>query len=378
MINKFYLNKVFPETHEIFSFEYKNFEQIKNSCIYVFDTNILFIPFYITKKGLSDYQAIFSKIKNQKRLYIPGHVSREFAKNRGDVIKTIFRKLNESKQNISNFNSKLDSLPILEENEDYLNIKKIEKEIAELKEKYKDNIDNLSDHVKSWNWNDPVSSFYKKFWTKDMIFDLDVDEGEISTDLEFRINHKIAPGYNDSNKLDNGIGDLIIWKTILEIGKKRKQDVVFVTDDAKNDWFYSEFNTVLYPKFELFDEFRRSTNGKTISIINFEKFLVSQDAKAETIEELKEIKTEKGFLIISRDVFISELDRSLNIAKDKGGFVSSKFFVETWLAKQSFDIGNSWELFNKLTREGVIETYLHEDPRGEYPPTLAVRMCIRE
>lgn len=158
-------------------------------------------------------------------------------------------------------------------------------------------------------------------------------------DLDFRVEHQIASGFKDSKKIDNGIGDLTIWQTILEIAKDKQKDVVFVTNEKKNDWFYNEFNTTLYPKFELFDEFRRFTGGNSICIVNFEKFLMSQNASEDTIKELQGLRAESGFLIISREVLISELQRSFKVAKDKeNGFVSSKFFVETLLAKISYMI----------------------------------------
>ena len=74
---------------------------------------------------------------------------------------------------------------------------------------------------------------------------------------------------------------------MLEIAKDKGKDLIFVTNDQKNDWFYKQDKIGLYPKYELFDEFRRFTNGKSIAIVNFVKFLELSKAKEDTIAEVK-------------------------------------------------------------------------------------------
>ncbi len=372
-MDRFYLKKTYPEAEKIFEFSFKDFEKIKNNCIYIFDTNVLFVPFSISKKGLKDYKKIFKHLKTKKRLYIPARVAREFANNRGDNIKTIYRKLKEARDRLNKVGFDLSNLPILDDEKSYKRIKEIESEVSKLKDEYREKVDELTDSIKKWNWNDPVSDFYRELWNKEMIVEVKKDEKEIQNDLEFRFQHQIAPGYKDKSKIDDGIGDLIIWQTILEISKDKQKDIVFVTNEEKNDWFYKEYNTTLYPKFELFDEFRRFTGGKSISIINFEKFLVSQNANEETIKEVQELRAESGFLIVTKPIFIKELKKSLKIAEDMEGFVSAKFFIETFLANKFYDIASSWELLNNLVKENVIEIYTHIDENGHYPPINAIR-----
>jgi hypothetical protein len=49
----------------------------------------------------------------------------------------------------------------------------------------------------------------------------------------FRFANQIPPGYKDAGKADEGIGDYLIWETILEIGRTRKASVIFVTGGEK-------------------------------------------------------------------------------------------------------------------------------------------------
>ena len=114
--------------------------------------------------------------------------------------------------------------------------------------------------------------------------------------------NKIAPGYKDSGKDDDGLGDIIIWNTLLEIGSDKKSDVVFVSNDQKSDWFYKHDRLALYPKYELLDEFRRTSKGKTLHIISFTKFLEIQNANPKTLVEMKK-RFPKIFILILTELF---------------------------------------------------------------------------
>ena len=66
-----------------------------------------------------------------------------------------------------------------------------------------------------------------------MIINVKEDKNKLEENLNYRIEHQIAPGFKDSKKPDKGIGDLIIWQTILELSKDKKKDIVFVTNEKK-------------------------------------------------------------------------------------------------------------------------------------------------
>ncbi len=374
-MDNYYLEKIFPDPKALFEFEFKDLNMIKKDCLFIFDTNVLFVLFLVSSKSFKDYKKICEKLRDANRLFIPARVAREFAKNRGDNIKTVFRKLHEARERLGKGGFDLNTLPILEENSDYKRIKTIEKKVADFKIEYRDKIDSITSEIKRWNWNDPVSEFYKTLWTSDSIVEMQFDDDKLKDSLKFRHEHQIAPGYKDKTKVDAGIGDLIVWQTIMEIAKDNGKDIAFVTNEEKNDWFYNEKNTALHPKFELFDEFRRFTGGQSIAIINFKEFLEVQEAKSETIDEVKELRAPSGFLNIDKDAVIEELKKALSVALDmENGFVGSKFFVETFLARKLYDIASSWEVVNDLISEGIIEIYKHHDPDGIYPPISALRL----
>lgn len=286
--NHFYLEKVFPEPDKIFSFEFSEVEQIAKDAIFVLDTNVLFVPFDSSEKSVTEIKSILKKLKAKGKLFIPARVAREFANNRAKRIGELFLKIRQTRDNLNTGHFKLDDYPILEGNENYINLKSIFSKINELIKESRKELDQIESGIRSWNWNDNVSKMYRDIFTPGTIIEVQKENDKIVEDLKFRIEYKIAPGYKDGGKIDDGIGDLLIWTTILEIAKDKKSDVIFVSNDQKNDWFYKQDKIGLYPKYELFDEFRRYTNGKSIHIVNFPKFLELQDAKEETIIEVTE------------------------------------------------------------------------------------------
>ena len=229
----FYLNKIFPEPEKVFSFKYKEINDIKDTCIYILDTNVLLIPYFTSKDSLDDFKRIFSKLKNENRLIIPARVAMEFAANRGTKLARIFATIHEVKDQLNKSDFKFENFPILEGQTNYENIITIQNKINKLKPEFRKNLDSLGDYVQKWNWNDPVSQLYREIFTNDLIVKLKKSESDIEEDLNFRIQHEIPPGYKDSKKIDQGIGDLIIWHTILQIGKELNNDVIFVTNEKK-------------------------------------------------------------------------------------------------------------------------------------------------
>lgn len=369
------MEKIFPEADKVFSFHYKTADEIKDNCVYILDTMVLLIPYFTSKESIKDFETIFKKLKDKNQLFIPARVAREFAKNRGQKIAETYNKIIESQDRLNKAQITLEKFPIFETNEDYIKLKELEKEINKLKDDYRDKLKELSEDLKNWKWDDPVSKMYQEVFTSETIVETKQNQEELERNLEFRFQHLIPPGYKktDQSKPDSGIGDLIIWFTTLEIGKEKQTDIIFVTNEEQNDWFYRHQGTALSPKYELLDEFRRFTEGKSISIINFSNFLVLQDAQKETVEEVKVLYADTGFKIISKDEFMINLADSEETFRQRNGFLGAKFFVETVLADKGYDIGTCWELLKQLDGK-EIESYEWRDPKGVFRPLRAIRV----
>ncbi|AJH24038.1 hypothetical protein XM40_08435 [Bacillus velezensis] len=107
---------------------------------------------------------------------------------------------------------------------------------------------------------------------------------EIYGQGEERFSKKIPPGFKDAKtkegqtKFFNGInyedrfGDYVLWKQIMDYSKENNRDIIFVTDDQKEDWWYIASGKTLGIHPELVQEFSRNTN-QSFYMYNTKRFL---------------------------------------------------------------------------------------------------------
>lgn len=73
-----------------------------------------------------------------------------------------------------------------------------------------------------------------------------------------RVEQREPPGYLDKNKDDQrAAGDYLVWEQVLIEAERRSCDVVFVTNDVKDDWWRREAGEQRGPRLELVAELRR-------------------------------------------------------------------------------------------------------------------------
>lgn len=104
--------------------------------------------------------------------------------------------------------------------------------------------------------------------------------------MKWRYKREIPPGYKDKEKFDEGIGDLLIWKTVIEIAKDKEMPVLFVTEDAKSDWWVQS-EGAFQPRIELIEEFRRETNGETIHLLPLSELIELFGASEDAVQDTK-------------------------------------------------------------------------------------------
>lgn len=279
----FHHNKTYPKANNIFTTELPNIESIKDNCVFVLDTNALLVPFSTGSESLEEIAKIFSILKNDNRLKIPDQVAREFADNRPKKIGEMFHALNSKRNGINDH--KIGSYPLLEGLLEYGEILELEKQLQELTAKYRKSIGKVVDTIRNWSWDDPVSVIYRKLFTPEIVHELTFDPKEVEKDLHYRYLHKIPPGYKDDGKEDSGIGDFLIWLSILDIGKT-KRNVVFVSGDVKPDWYHKSSKEALYPRFELLTEFNIISENHSFHMIRLSELLKLMGAKAEVVSEV--------------------------------------------------------------------------------------------
>lgn len=282
----FIANSTYPDAGAVFANIPPKLASVKDTSIIVLDTNALFVPYSIGKDSLEQIKKTYKALTAQKRLMIPGQVAREFAKNRAGKLIELFQRLSQKRNSIQDL--QMGKYPLLEANANYQSAVKLEDAINKQIQDYRKAIGKVLQGIQEWNWDDPVSLLYNETFVTECVFDPQFDKEKISSELETRYQHSIPPGYKDANKDDSGVGDFLIWKTILEIGKVRKSGIIFVTGDEKFDWRHKIDKQVLYPRYELVDEFRRETNGFPFHLIQFSEFLGLFGASDNVVEEVRQ------------------------------------------------------------------------------------------
>lgn len=112
---------------------------------------------------------------------------------------------------------------------------------------------------------------------------------------------KIPPGYRDSSKTENKFGDLIIWKQMLQKGISTKKPMIFITDDAKEDWWERVHGKTIGARPELVEEYLAASEGKRIhfySTMRFLEYARSHGAKIsdEALEETNAVSKSQSTL----------------------------------------------------------------------------------
>jgi len=285
----FISNSIYPEAESLFKIP-KSLEEIKDESYVVLDTNSLLVPYATSKESLNQIQSTYTTLVEQKRLIIPGQVAREFVNNRANKIVELYQQISQ-KQDYIKLPTSGGKYPLLESLPDYQELIQVGKELKEKADQYRKVVRKLLEHIEGWNWDDPVSKIYSDLFGQGVVIDLELDEQEkeeIENQLDIKNRHKLPPGYKDYSKDDKGIGDLLIWRTILHIGKNNKKSVIFVSGDEKQDWWYRSANKALYPRYELVDEFRRYSEGQAFHIIGLSSLLEMYGADDKVIREVEE------------------------------------------------------------------------------------------
>ncbi|KES15218.1 PIN domain protein, partial [Gilliamella apicola SCGC AB-598-B02] len=275
----------------------------KSATLFILDTNILLNLYSYRKNTQEDFFRILEKLKD--RIWIPYHVMLEYHRNRLKVINDKENTINEIIKWCKDMRLEFPN-DLLEKKDEknipqifkdfsrkYPDLKnewdKIKKDInntfSKNKERYIERIKQVTDNGIGINNHDKVYDSLKEILINiGTAYDENFIENIKKIGKE-RYSHKRPPGYKDVSKdqdednvyYHNGCaipykyGDLIIWEEIKRYVNNgnnplKIQNIVFVTDDNKDDWVqkhYSGEKTISMARYELFDELL--TEAKHIS-----------------------------------------------------------------------------------------------------------------
>jgi hypothetical protein len=315
--NPFILLRKYPNVDSILKGHQAGLGDYAN-CLFVLDANTLLAPYGLKKDGIDKIKSIYASLVSANKLFVPMHAMREFADNRPSKISDIFSNIDKALSAIPGWKD-LD-YPILNDLDSFQKLSAFKETFKSTTKQYREHLQALADEVINWDWQDPITKLYAEIFNKGIFIDTDESEENLLKDFSFRTENNIPPGFKDKTKSENGIGDLLIWKSILKLGGDKKVDLIFVTNDEKPDWFVQGNGKAIITRFELVDEYYRMTGGKSFACMNFSSFLALQGAAPTIVADVEKAA--------KRDVAESE-NRLFQIDNTESSSISTPTSINT-------------------------------------------------
>jgi predicted nucleic-acid-binding protein len=282
--NPFRLEEIFEDAAQIFR-PYRVSAASREDVLIAVDTNVLLLPYTIRKDGLPKLEQFYEKLRADKRLFLPERVAREFILHRDKKLAELIKTINDLKSRIASGETPLS--PILEGVEGSEALAAASKALHSARSDYAKALDSIEAKVRAWSGDDPVTAIYAKVFSADNIVGTSQPRDDLRKEWARRSLEQIPPGYKDSSKSDSGIGDFLVWKSLLEIGSKYKKDLIFVTGDEKSDWFIRANGAGAYPRPELIAEYRRHSEGSNLRLISFHDVLREMSVPSDVVSEVE-------------------------------------------------------------------------------------------
>jgi hypothetical protein len=285
----FWLTDLYPDAAALIAHDIVELPEAVKDCIVVLDGNILLWPYDYSTASLKAVEDVYRRLADDKRLIVPGQAVREYYKHRSRKIAAIGQKIEGviSKSNHQIF----DKISILEEDKDYKAARKVAVDIQKKGQEIANRFKAINHRLKNDVGADRVSALYRDV-LKDCIIELPMDakgRQELLDDAKRRSRLEIAPGFKDDSKADGGIGDLLIWKTLLSVAAERKCHAIFVTDEAKNDWWVRS-NGAYHPRPELIEEYRAHSGGKSLHMMPLSGLLAAFESPTDVVQQALELE----------------------------------------------------------------------------------------
>lgn len=281
----------------------ENLEKIFNEATIVLDTNSLLNLYRYSRETRIKYLEILSNVED--RIFLTHNICTEFYKNRYVLIanrlvfkKTIIELIEEYNGKLLNIvqssscgsNKYNNALSILKHEDELRNkiIEELDKSIKKLKRilnSFEEEID-----IKYLQNNDPILTEVVRMYNNKVSSEIPYEEKEkIYKEGSERYKKQTPPGYKDIDKPEpDRYGDLIIWKELEKLSITLAKDILFVSDDLKEDWIIDFKGTKLGPRKELIKEFYNNTKHLFYSITSKDFIkLISEKFSVKDIESLE-------------------------------------------------------------------------------------------
>jgi hypothetical protein len=294
----------------------KEFSELWQQCIFIFDTNVLLDFYEHRKETREDFFKVLDAIKN--RLWIPHQVALEYHENRINRIKQAECNFAEAKKILDIEASKIleqKTIQALSHNfkSQYLSSESVQ----ELREDVKKVFDSFWNKLASCR--EDLIQIDGSDYIRDKITDLfqgkigeppinQAELDEIYSEGQQRYKISRPPGFKDQQDKDpdshyicKGLafkrvyGDLILWKQILkQVKSKSLSHIIFITGDNKPDWWRKEHGEIIGGRPELVEEILEAGASlfymyKPERFLEYARKYLQLEVKEESIQQVEEV-----------------------------------------------------------------------------------------
>lgn len=347
---------------------------IWKQCIFAFDTNVLLNLYRFRMEGQNQLLQILEKLAD--RVWLPNQVAFEFHRNRLEVITEQFDVYTKIKTLVNNtrndFSKNFTRHPIID-------LEKIEEVLNSTISKTSEILEGAEGHHPELLSDDSLLTKISN------VFEgrtgAEYPEQTLITKLKTateRCLKEIPPGYKDFNNPKKTTelrkcGDAIIWFQLLDYAKTIKVPLVFVTDDAKEDWWLEHKGKTIGPRPELIKEMRVTSDAAFYLYSSSQFIKYAADflglATEKAFREAEEIQKEDKFIEDQNNEKAQSLTYfDLGIEKGIIGQEIGSFFSDLGVTFYNARFADAQGIFNPS--KIAIKTFENHDPRNLFPLTL--------
>jgi PIN like domain len=227
-----------------------DYQKVLTSGLVVLDTSTLLNLYRYHAKTREELVQVLRRLSG--RVWVPNHAMYEFFEKRLGVIDSHAKELGQALDRLNGYGAQLEqvirtwanrvSLPEEQFNELFEGgLQPAIASIASLVDRVRAiSVDNAFEHADD-TAKDPVIAALSEILMNGVGAPLPDDElQEAKKAASKRFANKIPPGWKDADKSENQEGDYLIWYQTLQEAKRRGADALFVTGDAKEDWWRRE------------------------------------------------------------------------------------------------------------------------------------------
>jgi hypothetical protein len=310
----------FPDPARLLT-PYRSMELTSSEVLVALDTNVLLLPYQATPEDLRAIAGAYKALAEADRLFVPARAIREFAKHRERRLAEMISTLNNIKSRLPILEKRIS--PLLVGVKGYDVLEAAHEELMTARANYSRALEPLITMIRGWRGDDPVSQLYSEVFKNECIVEPVDGLEQLEADWKARSLSKRPPGYKDASKADGGIGDFLIWKSVLTIGEQHRKDLVFVTNERKSDWYVRSGSEPLYPRMELVDEYRSVSGGRNFRLCSLHELLKELDVDSSVVAEVERVETANAAIQV-----VSAGSAATDLGLVMSGFARCRYLFE--------------------------------------------------